>query len=208
MKLSKLKYRLELLRYWKALFSPFKPFHIKFYAGKTAIGTPYFFPRRWRKLNEKEVLEKAKSMIEKQIKAAAVNPDIPQLTLEQWVEKSRGFMTAVPIKVGFSSCPLGFKTKWTDTDFRYEWGPTFTFVFFGYQVAWMIGHPDPYQYWEAWLYYEYATDKTKSRKERVAQCRKEFPRTYTIYHKDPKTGENAQETIDYYERILKPKYLK
>ena len=207
--MRKLKYKLEQLRYWKALFSPFKPFHIRFYAGKTAIGVPYFYPRRWRKLNEKEVIEKAKGMMEKQIKAVAVNPDVPQLTIEQWIEKSKGFMTAVPIKVGFDSCGLGWKTKWTDTDFRYEWGPVFTFVFFGYQLAWKIGHKDASHYWEAWLYYEYATDKTKSRKERVAQCRKEFPQTWKIYHKSKETWETESvETIDYYNRILKRKYLK
>ena len=111
-------------------------------------------------------------------------------------------MKAVPIKVGFSSCGLGYKTKWTDTDFRYEYGPVFSFVFFGYQVAWMIGFTYPDRYWEAWLYYEYATDKTKSKKERVAQCRKEFSNTWTQHQGD------TQETINYYERILKPKYLK
>jgi len=201
--MRKLKYIKEDLRFIKALFSPFKPFHIRFYAGKMAIGVPYFYPRRWRKLNEKEIIEKAQGMLDKQIKAAEVNPNVTQLTLEQWIEKSRGYMTAVPIKVGFDSCGLGYKTKWTDTDFRYEWGPVFTFVFFGYQIAWMIGHKDRDHYWEAWLYYEYATDKTKSKRERVAECRRDYPQTWTTYHAD-----GTEETIDYYERILKRKYLK
>ena len=199
--MRKLKYKLKELRYWKILFSPFKPFRIRFYAGKLAIGVPHFYPRRWRKLNEQEVIEKAKDMMEKQIKAVAVATDVPQLTLEQWIEKSKGFMKAVPIKVGFDSCGLGWKTKWTDTDFRYEYGPVFTFVFFGYQVAWMIGHKDASHYWEPWLYYEYATDKTKSKRERIAECRRDYPQTWTTH-----CG-GAKITIDYYNHILKRKYL-
>lgn len=35
--------------YLKALWSPFRPIRPKFYIGKTAIGTPYFLPRRWIK---------------------------------------------------------------------------------------------------------------------------------------------------------------
>jgi len=35
--------------YIKSLWSPFVPFKIKFYAGKTKIGTPYFLPRKWVK---------------------------------------------------------------------------------------------------------------------------------------------------------------
>jgi len=42
----KLKYRLEQFRWVKALFSPFTPFKVKWYVGKTQIGTPYFLPRK------------------------------------------------------------------------------------------------------------------------------------------------------------------
>jgi hypothetical protein len=117
-----------------------------------------------------------------------------------------GWTEFKPLTVGFDWCSLGYKTKWTDTDFRYEWPPIFTFVFFGYQIAAIIGPTVPNttsHYWECWLYYEYATDKTKSKRERIEQCRKEFPQTWTWSSKD-----KPSETIDYYERILKPKYLK
>jgi hypothetical protein len=40
-------------RYLKAYFSPFKPLKPKFYIGKTAIGTPYFYPRKWVKATPK-----------------------------------------------------------------------------------------------------------------------------------------------------------
>ena len=146
----------------KALWSPFKPFKLKFYLGKTAIGTPYFFPRKWVK-----------------------NPD------------KEGYLMAIPKKVGFDFVPLGWKTKWSETDYRFEWAPLLSFVFFGYQIAVTIVAPEAHHYWEAWLYYENNTDKTKSQRERIEQCRKEFPLTYI--------QNSTNEKIDYYEFILKNK---
>ena len=110
----------------------------------------------------------------------------------------------VPLKVGFSYCGLGWKTKWREDDFRYEYGPVLSFVFFGYQIALMVGFRDKEAidaYWECWLYYEYATDKTRSNYERISKCRDKFPQTWT-WHKEGK-----EETVDYYQRILKSKYL-
>mgnify|MGYP005624212799 CR=1 FL=1 len=53
--------------------SPFKPFSVGFYAGKTQIGTPYFFPRRTVKATPKLAAEaaakKAKEDAEKAEKA-------------------------------------------------------------------------------------------------------------------------------------------
>jgi hypothetical protein len=120
---------------------------------------------------------------------------------ELYKEQMR-YTYAVPLKVGFSSCGLGYKTKWSDTDYRYEYGPVFSFVFFGYQLAITIGNEYPDSYWTAWLYYENNTDKSKSRADRILQCIKEFPQTYTIYSKGKKY------TVDYYPKILRKKYLK
>jgi hypothetical protein len=164
--MSKLKYVLQDLKWLKVLNSPFKPFHVRFYAGKTQIGTPYFLPRKWVK------------------------------------DKTRpGWRIPVPLKVGFSYCGLGWKTKWTNTDFRYEWGPVLSFVFFGYQIALTVGHKHSSHYWEAWLYYEYATDKTKSKRERIEQCKKESNQTWKSYF------QGKEEIINYYQLILKTKYL-
>ncbi len=100
-------------------------------------------------------------------------------------------------------CGLGWKTKWTSEDFRHEWNPVLSFVFFGYQIALTFYSPYHSHYWEPWLYYEYATDKTKSKRERIEQCRKEAPQTWT----SSKYGEEPV-TTDYYTKILKSKYLK
>ena len=158
-----LKHTLERFRWIKVLWSPFKLFKVSFYAGKTQVGIPFFYPR-------KTVKSKTKP----------------------------GYSEFKPLTVGFSYCSLGYKTKWSDTDYRHEWNPVFSFVFFGYQIALTVYSPYRSHYWEAWLYYEYATDKTKSKRERIEQCRKEHNQTWTV----------AGGTIDYYEFILKPKYLK
>ena len=207
---SKLKYKLERYRWLKILFSPFKPFEISWYVGKTAVGTPYFLPRKWVKATNRRATIAALDEIKRSENFNKVNPNSKfkhdVKPFEELFQKYMEHKHAVPLKVGFSSCSLGWKTKWTSNDFRYEWGPTFTFVFFGYQIAAMVGFKDRdalHAYWEAWLCYEYATDKTKSRRERIAECRKIMPQKWTRFHKD-----GTKETIDYYERILKPKYLK
>lgn len=205
--MRKLKYFISELRFLKILNSPFKPFRVKFYAGKIAVGVPYFYPRKWVKATPERAHKATLDYIKSEENYNKINPKYTRKIRpyeEIYKEKMR-YQYAVPLKVGFSYCGLGWKTKWTHKDFRYEWPPVFSFVFFGYQIALTIGYSDALahgHYWEAWLYYEYETDKTKSRRERIAQCRKEFPQTWTSYKGDTK------ETIDYYERILKPKYLK
>jgi hypothetical protein len=201
--MSKLKYVLQDLKWLKVLNSPFKPFNVRFYAGKTQIGTPYFLPRKWIKatpeLAKKAALETIK--FEKQWNERNPNYARKIKSYEDIYQEKLTYRFPVPLKVGFSYCGLGWKTKWTDTDFRYEWGPVLSFVFFGYQVALMVGHKHSSHYWEAWLYYEYATDKTKSKRERIEQCRKEFNQTWKV------SSMGKEEVVDYYQRILKTKYL-
>lgn len=204
--MRKLKYILEDLRWLKVLNSPFKPFSIKCYVGKTQIGVPYFLPRKWVKATPKLATEAAL----KEIKSAKEwNERNPNSSFQHKVkpfseiyDEKMKCLFPVPLKVGFSYCGLGWKTKWTNIDYRYEWGPVLSFVFFGYQIALMVGHKHPSHYWEAWLYYEYATDKTKSKRERVKQCRKEFNQTWRV------SSQGKEEVVDYYELILKPKYLR
>jgi hypothetical protein len=191
--MSKLKYVLQDLKWLKVLNSPFKPFRVRFYAGKTQVGVPYFLPRKWVKYTDEDAKTAA-------IKAIG-DSRLVQKSMDEWYNEYKRYNKAVPLKVGFSYCGLGYKTKWTDTDFRYEWGPVLSFVFFGYQVALMVGHKHSSHYWEAWLYYEYATDKTKSKRERIEQCRKEFNQTWTV------SSMGKEEVVDYYQRILKTKYL-
>jgi hypothetical protein len=201
--MSKLKYILEDLKWLKVLNSPFKPFHVRFYAGKIKIGVPYFYPRKWVKatpeLRRKAALDKIKS--EERYNKSNPNYARKIKSFDELYEEYKNYTFPIPLKVGFSYCGLGYKTKWTDTDFRYEWGPVLSFVFFGYQVALMVVQKDLFHYWESWLYYEYATDKTKSKRERIEQCRKEAPQTWT------RISNGKEETVDYYQLILKTKYI-
>lgn len=156
---------LNKFKYIKALWSPFKPFKIKWYVGKTKIGTPYFYPRK-----------------------AVNDPDKP------------GYLKFVPKRIGFDVVGLGYKTKWSDTDYRFEWSPLVSFVFFGYQIAAMVSVPERDHYWAAWLYYENNTDPKQSKRERIEQCKKEFPLNYIVYTKD------TEYEFNYYNSILKNNY--
>jgi hypothetical protein len=102
----------------------------------------------------------------------------------------------------FNSCSLGWKTKWGETDYRFEWGPVLSFVFLKKQFCVFIVPPEQSFYWESWLYYERNTDKTKSVKHRIEQCIKNFPQTYIIHEN------NKQYEKDFYSLILKKKYEK
>lgn len=152
--------------YLKTLWSPFRPFKLKWYCGKTTIGTPYFLPRKTIKDLDKP-----------------------------------GYLKFVTKQVGFDFVELGWKTKWTPNDIRFEWAPVWSFVFFGYQLAITCHAPHQDHYWECWLYYELHTDTNKSKAERITQCRKEFPCVW-IKSSDGVT----EERIDYYDLILRKKY--
>ena len=54
-----MKYFFKSLYWLRILNSPFKPFSVGFYAGKTQIGTPYFLPRRTVKATPKLAAEAA-----------------------------------------------------------------------------------------------------------------------------------------------------
>ena len=104
-------------------------------------------------------------------------------------------------KVGFSFCGLGWKTKWSSTDFRHEYNPVWSFVAFGYQIALIFRPENDCHYWECWLAYEYDTDKSKSRKERLKEAIEKHPCTWTSHYNGEKT------TTEYWKVIIKNKYI-
>lgn len=171
---NKLKHRYKQTMLWLGVLnSPFKPFKLKLYIGKVAVGVPYFYPR-------KTVKSKTKP----------------------------GYLEFKPLTVGFSSCGLGWKTKWDSQDIRFEWSPVFSFVFFGYQIAIIVTHDYRDHYWPAWLFYHLHTYKILSKKERLISCMYHFPLIYKSWTKDPVTGNTIKETrINYYKHIVKKKYL-
>lgn len=164
-----LKYNIKkILEILCVLNSPFKPFKLRFYFGKIAYGTPYFFPRRWVKSKNKS-----------------------------------GYLTTIPKKIGFDFVYLGWKTKWSIEDIRFEHGPLISFVFFKYQFCIFFNVPQMDSYWAAWLYYYYYTDRKKSKEERLKHCIEEFNITWIVFSKE-KEGKK----VNYYNEILRKKYLK
>lgn len=107
-----------------------------------------------------------------------------------------GYMTARPRRIGFDFVGLGWKTKWKSDNYRHEWNPVYSFVFFGLQIALILRPPHETHYWECFLYYALRTEG----KDRVSKCREGFPCTWIRG-----TGE-SKESVDYYELILKDKY--
>ena len=187
-----IKHTLQSFRWLKALNSPFKPFKVSLYIGKTRVGVPYFYPRKWVKYTEQDIQEA--------IAKHKSNRDKVIVSDKQLYDMYKNYSKAVDLKIGFSYCSLGWKTKFDS--YRHEYNPVLSFVFFGYQIALTCYSPYDSHYWEPWLYYEYETDKTKSKRERIAQCIKEAPETWSRIDKD-----GVKETTDYYQLILKKKYL-
>lgn len=188
----------------KVLFSPFKPFGVKFYIGKVSIGTPYFFPRKWVKATPKLAHNAALKEIKNEESFNRRNPNYARKIKdygEIYQEKLR-YKFAVPKKIGFDFVSLGWKTKWSGSDYRFEWAPIWSFVFLKWQIALIFIVPEQSHYWEAWLYYERDTDKSKTKRERIDQCMKDFSLKCIVYK-----GGN-EEHVDYYKLVLKERYLK
>lgn len=121
-------------------------------------------------------------------------------------KEKKGYMTFKPVKwLWFDMISLGWKPKWDEL--RYEWSPAISIVLLKTQIFILftprldkdcyVGH-----YWEAWLYYDQRTDKSKSKKERLIELFNQHSCTWIRYEGGTKVS------IDYYPMILKDKYLK
>lgn len=188
----KLKYIISNLMFLRTYNSPFKPLKLKFYFGKIARGVPYFYPRVWIKYTFQDCIEKATESIN--------NPNLVKKSFEEWVEYYKGYSKAIPKKIGFDFVSLGWKTKYDE--YRFEFSPIWSFVCFGYQITLTFFAENPDHYWESFLAYYYDTDRTKTRYERITDCRKRFPQTWTTHYSN-----NVKETVDYWDLILKDKYV-
>lgn len=202
-KYSKLYWFLRNFEWMKVYFSPFKPPIPKLYYGKVVVGCPYFFPRVFRKATPKRAIEEALKEI-KRVKVHNEKETIYKLnvkTFSELYEQKLNSSFSQPKKVGFNFVSLGYKTKWSEFDFRHEYNPIWSFVFFKWQIAITFVAEDCSHFWECWLYYTFATDKTKTIKERLEQAKKEFPCVWRSY------TENEEIITCYWDKILKSKYL-
>lgn len=127
----------------------------------------------------------------------------PYFLPRKWVkcEDKPGYSRPVPKKIGFDFVPLGWKTKWTRDDYRHEWNPVWSFVFFGLQIALIFRPGYDVHYWECYLNYHFETDINKSIRERLHQAIDKFPCIWV------KGFDDNEEKICYWNYILKKKYL-
>ena len=191
--LRKLKYFLENFDFLRAYNSPFRAPRPRLYIGKVAIGTPYFFPRRWVQYTHEDAL---KATID-----SMNDPKKITQSFDTWYNSYKRYRKAVPRKIGFDFVSMGWKTKWSGNDYCFEWSPVWSFVFFKWQIAITFIAPEMHHYWECWLFYTRNTDKTKSVEERISQCRKEFPCIWNS------TIEGVTTKTCYWDEILKDKWL-
>jgi hypothetical protein len=200
----KLKYFLQKFNWMKVYFSPFKPPMLKLYIGKVAIGTPYFYPRVWVKGNHKLIHEGVLRRMDETKSFNQRNQEYKrkEKSYDELYEEMKTYSFAVPKKIGFDFVDLGWKTKWEPTDYRFEWSPVWSFVFFKWQIAITFVPIEPHHYWECWLYYSRETKHiAKTTEGRLAIARKKFPCVWSS------TRDGVKTTTCYWDVILKKKYL-
>lgn len=198
---NKIKYFIKNFDFLRVYNSPFKTPRLEWYCGKIALGTPYFFPRKWVKATPERAHQATLDYIKSTEEYNKLNPKYARKILsydEIFADKMK-YLYTVPKRIGFDFVPLGWKTKWDS--YRFEWNPMISFVFFKWQIAVIFLPKHDIHYWEAWLYYTRETDKSDCILDRLAQCRKEAPQTYTRY------SGGKRETTDYYNLILKKKWV-
>ena len=189
--------------YLGVLNSPFVGLKLKWYFGKIQHGTPYFLPRKWVKCDLEDGLKAWDKLGERSQKAY-----LRSQTQQEWIEKyAKSYTKPIPIKYfGYNSTTLGWKTKWDD--YRFEWAPCYSLVIFGKQlfvcVLPKMESKDDFSviqdcYWEAWLTYNYRTDKFESKEYRLKDTIRQYSCTW---------GNEKEGYTDYYPLILKKKYHK
>ena len=189
---SSIKYFIKDLSWLKVYFSPFRRPILKLHVGEISVGTPYFLPRKWVKFTPQDAVDKATEYVN--------NKSYIRKPFIEWYNSFLKYRKPVPKKIGFDFVSLGWKTKWTGTDYRFEYSPVWSFVFFKWQIAITFVAPEMHHYWECWLYYSNETKGTT--KERLIQARKEFPCVW-ITHYD----KGVKKEICYWDIILKKKWL-
>lgn len=115
--------------------------------------------------------------------------------LPRRLNKNRNF---VKKKIGFSACGLGYKTKWTPSDYRFEWQPCYGFVFYKLQFCiWFIKDP---QEWESWLLYRHFRRRGLSNLDALVKTRETNPNVWVSYK------DGAQEKTDWFLKSLKNRF--
>ncbi len=127
---------------------------------------------------------------------------IPYFLPRRWVKSNKkGVLKSKPKLIGFDFLELGYKTKWSELDYRFEWSPIWSFVFFGIQIAIIFKPIEQEHYWVCWLIYENHTDKTKTKFERIKQAKELYPCIWRV------SSGGVETSICYWDVVLKKKYV-
>ena len=199
-----IKYFFKGFDYLGVYFSPFVKPKLSLYIGVIRFGTPYFYPRKWVKPSDKMAMEQALKHIKSLEGLNARMPDNPIKisSLEDIFQTKKKYKYPVPKNIGFDFVPLGWKTKWSNTDIRFEYAPLVSFVFFKWQIVLFFNVPEDSHYWEAWIFYSKYTDKKESVEDRLMEAMNEFPMIWITSKGD------KQQKVNYWNDVLKKEYLK
>lgn len=200
-KYSKVYWFFKDLSWMKVYFSPFKFFLPKLYIGKIAIPTPWFYPRTWVKATPERAHKATKQYIDREESYNKMNPNYAReiKSYDEIFQEKMKFLYSVDKKVGVDFVSLGWKTKWDD--YRFEWNPIWSVVFFGYQIALIFQPEHDMHYWEMFLCYSKETNKRDSIKNRIKRAKELEPCVWTS------TTNNIETKTCYWDLILKNKYL-
>lgn len=130
--------------------------------------------------------------------AGKIKHGTPYFLPRRWFKKKTkdGFYAKPTTWLNFQIVNLGYKTKWNDWDYRFEWPPMISIVFCKLQFCIWIVPKHYYFYWECWLAYKKAKRLFPhlSKSECIKKAREKLPQIW----KD----EDGNST-DYWELLLK-----
>lgn len=156
----------ELIKEIKGVFLPPKK---TYYFGKTAYGSPYFYPRNFlstiiavRKLRlktEEEKVKIPKSLLDKPGNKFSNYPIYQRTKMTILNIFGTYFLLSIGFPIMVSSNTLGWKDKFNTP--RFEFAPSFHIYFFGLQFSIFWNSPDGNndRYYEMILHWLYYADK-------------------------------------------------
>lgn len=101
--------------------------------------------------------------------------------------------------LGFSSCGLGYKTKWSSTGYRHEWNPSYGFIVWDFQVA--ITFSLDCRIWESWLLYRHFRRDGLSNLDALVKTRETNPNVWVS-----RDNEGIEVKTDWFLKGLKKRF--
>jgi hypothetical protein len=123
----------------------------------------------------------------------------PYFYPRKWVKADSGSKGIYVKWLWLQTVNLGWKTKWSSEDIRFEWNPAIHFIFLYTQTVIFLKHAEPDYYWCALILYA----KTNgSHEEKVAAVKKQFSFRYITWK------DGVESKRDTKKEIFTDKFLK